>query len=125
MQPYNSPILINKELNYKSLYSEVLAEKELLLEEMKEYRNLQISIDENNLQCQETYAECERFAKVLLHHYQKSKQSETEGKERKRRWNCERDQLKHLIGSLSVQIQEKDYNIESLKTQNEVCGIQN
>ena len=105
------------------MYSEVLAEKEQLLEEMREYRSLQISIETHYSQCEKTYAECASFSQVLLHQYQKLKQSENDGKERKKKWNSERDQLKHLINSMSVQMQEKDYNIQYLRTQNEVSGF--
>ena len=120
MEPYNSPVPIDTELNYRGMYFEVLTEKELLLEEMREYKSLEISFNQSQTSCNKTFAECERFSQVLLHHYQKLKQSEMNEKERKIKWNSERDQLKRLISTLSVQTQEKDYKIQSLNTQNEV-----
>ncbi|KAI6654639.1 hypothetical protein LOD99_1034 [Oopsacas minuta] len=123
MQPYNSTISIKKR-NYEMLYKELFVEREKLLEEMQEYRNLQQLFDANKKKCDQVNAECERFMQVLLVHYEILNQSKAEEKERARKWTCESDQLKEMVTSLSRQVIEKDKELQFFKSKNQMLEEQ-
>eukprot|EP00800_Vazella_pourtalesii_P017227 TRINITY_DN5180_c0_g2_i1.p1 TRINITY_DN5180_c0_g2~~TRINITY_DN5180_c0_g2_i1.p1 ORF type:complete len:435 (+),score=81.90 TRINITY_DN5180_c0_g2_i1:106-1410(+) len=119
MQPYNHSTPVKK-VDFEILYNELLNEKKQLLHEIQEYRALEPIFNRNKETCDEAYAECEKFMQVLLVRYEKVIRSETEEKERSRRWSLESDELKEMITSLSGQVLEKDKEIEFLRSTNQL-----
>ena len=107
-------------MDFEILYNELLNEKKQLLQEIQEYRALEPIFNKNKEKCTDMYKECVKFMQVLLVRYERVIRSETEEKERSRRWSLESDELREMITSMSGQVLEKDKEIESLRSTNQV-----